>query len=532
MLREWSHVVSVMVVGCAVALAGCGDESGSDDPQDAGQASGGEGGAAGPGSGGTAGKGAGGVAGGGTGGNVVDAALPQNPDAPQTMPDAGLSPDAAADANAVLDAAADVAVIPDAAPDVELAPDAAPDVTVESGPFAFGPDGTLTVSGAINFSTMNVTAGRTCADGGEAVAYSVVGLGSTTATLKEAPSAGCLAVGDEVVIINLQGTSSAHANVGNYETLKVASISAAVVTFAGAKTNRYGSGANDDADLGANVTEQRVVIVRVPTFAGLVVKADATVTANAWDGVQGGVLYLRIAGAASIAGSVSMDGKGYRGGVRPQLEYQNGLQGESYQGLGTGLQTALQGGGGGGVGEECASFGSAGGGAGYGTPGTDGTSDCTGKGGLVYGDAVLAKLYFGSGGGSGGNDNVIFDNPIGGSGGAGGGILVIKALSITVTGKLSTRGAEGQGDLQAGCFGGSITDCWDYSGAGGGGSGGSLYVVGHQLELGDSLVDASAGAAGLGGSTNGGVGGMGRIAVRYKTTLTGTSSPPADVVME
>jgi hypothetical protein len=195
------------------------------------------------------------------------------------------------------------------------------------------------------------------------------------------------------------------------------------------------------------------------------------------------------------------------------------------------IQTSLQGGGGGGVGEVCSDFGSAGGGAGYGTKGTDGTSDCTGKGGLAYGDAALTKLHFGSGGGSGGNDNVIFDNPIGGLGGSGGGILVIKAMSITVTGKLSARGTAGQGDVEAGCFGGSVTDCWDYSGAGGGGAGGSLYVSGDSLSLGDALVDAREGAAGLGGSTSGGKGGVGRIAVRYKTSLVGNSTPVADVAM-
>ena len=81
------------------------------------------------------------------------------------------------------------------------------------------------------------------------------------------------------------------------------------------------------------------------------------------------------------------------------------------------------------------------------------------------------------------------------------------------------------------CFGGSTTDCWDYSGPGGGGSGGSLYLSADQLTLGTALVNAVAGAAGLGGASNGGAGGVGRIAVRYATGVTGTSTPAADVAV-
>jgi hypothetical protein len=149
----------------------------------------------------------------------------------------------------------------------------------------------------------------------------------------------------------------------------------------------------------------------------------------------------------------------------------------------------------------------------------------------VYGNATLTKLFFGSGGGSGGNDNVLTDNPQGGLGGGGGGILVIKASTITVTGNLSSRGTIGQGDAAAGCFGSSTTNCWDYSGPGGGGAGGSIYLSGGQLAVGTSLVTAVAGGGGFGGSSNGGAGGVGRIALRYATSITGTSTPAGDVAV-
>jgi hypothetical protein len=360
----------------------------------------------------------------------------------------------------------------------------------------------------------------------------VTALTSTTATLSAAPSTGCLKMNDEVLLINLQGTAAANANVGNYETLRVASVSGSTVTFTGAKTKNYGSGAADDANLGITTTTQRVALIRVPNFSSLTVPASGTLTVDAWNGVKGGVLFVRITGALTVPGTITLDGKGYRGGARPPAAFADGNQGESYGGVGAAAQAALLGAGGGGLGEACASYGSAGGGAAHATSGANGTTGCTGRGSTVtYGIAALTKLYFGSGGGSGGNDNTLIDNPQGGLGGAGGGILVIKAGSINVNGSISARGLAGQGDATQGCFGNSTTACWDYSGAGGGGSGGSLYLYGATVTVGTSLVAATGGAAGLGGSTNGGAGGVGRIAIRYVTSVTGTTSPAADVAV-
>lgn len=63
-------------------------------------------------------------------------------------------------------------------------------------------------------------------------------------------------------------------------------------------------------------------------------------TVSAWDGTKGGVLFMRSAGAVTVAGSISADGKGYRGGPRPPLTFQTGYQGDSYGGLGTSAQAA------------------------------------------------------------------------------------------------------------------------------------------------------------------------------------------------
>lgn len=73
-----------------------------------------------------------------------------------------------------------------------------------------------------------------------------------------------------------------------------------------------------------------------------------------------------------------------------------------------------------------------------------------GLGGGTYGTPDIGTLYLGSGGGSGGNDNVLRDNPMGGYGGRGGGAIRLDAQkSLIVSGSVNAQGQPGQGDTQA-----------------------------------------------------------------------------------
>jgi hypothetical protein len=70
--------------------------------------------------------------------------------------------------------------------------------------------------------------------------------------------------------------------------------------------------------------------------------------------------------------------------------------------------------------------------------------------------------------------------------------------------------------------------CWDYSGPGGAGSGGSILLDAVSASLGSALVDASGGLGGLGEPAgDGGDGGDGRIAVRA-VTVTGNTLPASN----
>ncbi|MEQ8461446.1 MAG: hypothetical protein RIB77_44605 [Sandaracinaceae bacterium] len=332
-------------------------------------------------------------------------------------------------------------------------------------------------SGDANLSTFN-TAGRSCADGGEMVSYSVTGLGAMDATLSAAPSAGCLSAGDEVLLINLQGHAGSAVNVGNVEVLQVASVAGSTVTFTAPKSNFYGDGASDDTNLGAGAGTQRVVLQRVPVFDAVTVAAGVTLTVSPWDGTRGGVFAMRATSGFTLDGAVDVSGRGYRGGARNTTAFFNGAQGESIVGVGAPNTTSANvGGGGGGTGEACGSFGHPGGGGGHTAAGGAGAGGgCGGGAGMAYG--VAGRWLFGSGGGSGGADNTLADNPPGGFGGAGGGIAVLIG-DVSGAGAVLAEGASGEGDpMGVSCTGASTTSCWDYSGPGGGGAGGTVATSG------------------------------------------------------
>jgi len=397
-----------------------------------------------------------------------------------------------------------------------------------------GADGTLVVSVHTNLSTTN-HAGRSCSDGGDAVAYSVVELPSASqARLSVRPASDCLVKGDEVLLINLQGTASSSLNTGHMELLRVAEIEADTVTFVGERAQIFGGVTGAESGLGTLRTQQRVLLQRVPNYTELRVVRDQTLTANAWDGVRGGVLALRVQGRAEIAGTLDMVGRGYTGGTATTAAGATGLQGESIAGLGAASKVANGGGGGGGAGDvpftACDPLGTSGGGGGHVQAGSSGSAPCSGGGGLAY--ATSERVFLGAGGGAGGTDNSLRDNPPGAFGGAGGGIILLFAREVTVTGAIDASGAPGQGDVVQ-CTGGSSTvSCWDYSGPGGGGAGGSIHLTAKELVLGESLVRSLGGPGGRGIeglSGNGGAGSVGTVVASSVASVAGTTAPAFSV---
>jgi len=107
-------------------------------------------------------------------------------------------------------------------------------------------------------------------------------------------------------------------------------------------------------------------------------------------------------------------------------------------------------------------------------------------------------------------------------------------ISVHNAGNIANNGTDGEGDTNpASCATNSTTDCYDYSGPGGGGSGGSLLLKSGSTSLGTSLVTANGGLGGIatpqGMAYSGGNGGDGRIAVHSDATLSGTTMPTATI---
>ncbi len=418
--------------------------------------------------------------------------------------------------------------------DVELAPG------IDVGT---GADGDITVSSNTNINTTSLISGRSCADGGDAVNYNVTAFntGGTEATLSTTPSTGCLSVGDEVLIINLQGTSSAYSNVGNYETLEVSSVSGTTVTFKTPKIKYYGDTTSGDTNLGTTTGTQRVMLQRVPNYNDITVNSSMIFSPSAWDGAKGGVMFFRANGTVTVNGSISASGKGYSGGIQTVLYTTDSQSGESiystlsslkdgygsgavsaadntgYNGTfsggggggkyelnsaypgGTGNSSTISGGGGGGGGASRPSttypgIGGSGAGGGYATPGYAGISSTSTFSGQ---DGTCASS------GNGGTSGIATYNK--GGGGGGGACYGESSLSKLYFG--SGGGAGGATESNAAVH---------YNGGAGGSGGGIILITANELSVSGS-IDSNGGNGAedstvlIDGKGGGGAGGSIRI---------------------
>ena len=378
----------------------------------------------------------------------------------------------------------------------------------------------LTVSANVDLSTTSLTPGRTCAS--ESPAFSVIALDASKATVSSAPTGDCLAVGDEVLLINLQGSSTATTNVGNWELLEVKGVSGADVTFAVAKTKFYGAVAGADAAVGIGATDQKVALVRVPQFGALTVASGISVTSGRWSGTSGGVLALRAA-ALSVDGTLTASGLGYRSGRWSRDGACSGNvateAGESIDGPSV-VDTANHFGGAGGVSAltgvsfngdtpMCAGAGH----AGAGEAGKNPKGRTLGSPGVAYGVDDAAKLTMGSGGSGNLTCETAFGAPALVDGGellAGGIVMLLTDhLDIGATGKVTASANTASRDVSA--------------------SGGYVFISGSVLNVGPGRVTAIGGTGtSLDGPFRGQTvkSGDGYIVVKA-TTVTGTTSPIA-----
>ncbi|MBI4058010.1 hypothetical protein HY405_01715 [Candidatus Microgenomates bacterium] len=233
-----------------------------------------------------------------------------------------------------------------------------------------GADGAVTISTSKNINADTIVGGRSYADG---IAYRVIAPADSATSVSRYSGSDTLsngiAAGDDVLLINLQGTSSDNADVGNYEIMTVDSVSASSITFTAAITKSYD---------GTTASNQSVVVQRVPNYTDVTLSSSGALSASSWEGLTTtptgaagyltGIVVFKASGTLSVGTgtSISVSSDGYRGGPeKTSCTYSN--QGESYGGgYNTEGNSANGGGGGGGQVENCpnSSFWAGGGGGG------------------------------------------------------------------------------------------------------------------------------------------------------------------------
>lgn len=354
-------------------------------------------------------------------------------------------------------------------------------------------------------------------------------------------SAAGFAANNLVLIIQMLGT-----NVGVWETATISSISVNAITMTTNLSNTYTK----------TGTTSLAQVIKIPQYTNVTVASGRTLTASAWDGTTGGVLIFYANGTLSVSGTITMMGKGYRGGAGaagvtgPNPAGAGGAGGAICSNGGDGAAVSATGaiysnkcgtcangrGGRGGIrGTQTGASGSAGegpaGGAGGSTSGAvggDNLSSCTstvcatmqmgsGGGGGKAGDVSIAGGGGGGGGGAsiagtpGSPGSVSAAGGDGGDGGAGGGIIRIfcNIFAGAGTGVITANGADG----------GNATDGGTGGAGGAGGAGGSSAP---------NSGGAGGGGQGAHGSCGGGAGAFGAGGVnsisRGTKTYTGTQT--------
>jgi hypothetical protein len=360
--------------------------------------------------------------------------------------------------------------------------------------FGTGADGALAIDRRTGLA--DVTSGDR--DLPDAMAYRVQAIQGTRLTFVDPPEA--FAVGDEILVIDLRGTSAMPDGVGAYVFTTILDASDEIAVSQ-SLTNVF-----------ADPSQHVIIAQRVPQYTDVDITERGTLDTRGWDGSFGGIVAFRASGTVTIDGRLDADGLGYRGGGTGNESNFDGYQGESWAGMGhgghggddnynenSGEWAPNRGGGGchvtGGGGEH-------GGGATPGRAWYDGRT--APEAGEPYGDANLDRLYFGSGGGGVWNDASGNEGP----GGNGGGMVFIAAARLDA-GREGAVSARGRG-----------TESWSsgaYTYGAGGGAGGSAWIVAGELDLADGAIQASGGDGMADVEKPGGDGGDGRVRIECGT---------------
>jgi hypothetical protein len=427
-----------------------------------------------------------------------------------------------------------------------------------------------TTSVSTNGSTYFPGAAATVAAGSTSITLGAVTYGSVAISAWDI----VLIIQMQGAQINSNNTTAYGANAGTAQgymnngqllagNMEFAIATSAVTTAGGTLTVQSGL-TNSYKNTAFGATGQfRYQVIRVPLYYN--VTLTATLAAPAWNGTSGGVVVLAATNNINMNGqTINASAKGFRGGggishSNPNLSGVNtdyralstalncGTKGEGLAGTpryifasgnitlldyGSGLEGYPNGcldrgapgnaGGGATDGAPLSNSNNAGGGGGgNGASGGGGGRSWSsqlftgGMGGAAFAQASPSRLVMGGGGGSGSSDGGT-GTPTAGlasSGAPGGGLVIIRAGSLSGTGTITANGASPNTTL--------LND-----GAGGGGAGGSILVISASGFSGVTAhANGSDGASNTGAGSPHGTGGGGGGGIIYSTgTLNAAST--------
>lgn len=309
-------------------------------------------------------------------------------------------------------------------------------------------------------------------------------------------STGNFAIGERILIIQMQGTTIDESNdsrygtitdlraAGHYEIASIKNKNLDTIVIENYLVNRYTIAGN-------------VQIISYPKYDNALIVNE--LSARQWNGIKGGVLAFEVENELAFAAGIDVSGTGFRGGITTSeinnctgtinngnlYFYQSGnwRGAEKGEGISNKITGKENGRGaqatGGGGGNDHNSGG--GGGANISAGGSGGerdtnflTGDCKGQNpgvGGKFSTRETNRIFMGGGGGAGHSNN-----NVGTDGGAGGGIVLMEVGSIS-----------GQ-NFQIKANGNSAINTTGGDGGGGGGAGGSVILKINQPSTVDSII--------------------------------------------
>ncbi len=322
--------------------------------------------------------------------------------------------------------------------------------------------------------------------------YSEVSQGTAGDTALEVNNPSIFNYGNHILVHQSVGTGGNGAGAGNWELNQVIGVNGNTLLLAKPLEKTYSSGDCDDG---------RAQAVVAASYNLLEVVSGGNIMANEtfYSGGEsrGGIVYVRARKiVVKSGGKIQVDGRGFYGANSyecgpPRVTEKGHSECNVCDNLVSFYGTAPNCSGGGGGNHNCWYPGKGGGGGGGNkTAGKDGVGSEPGKGGLTKGDANLATLQFGGGGGRAMHTNA----------GHGGGIIVLGAETIIVEpgGSITANGSAGVNDGNG-----------NYA-AGGGGGGGTVALFADQV-MNEGTIVAAGGKGGTAPQGNGGDGGEGWV---------------------